>query len=154
MTEIGFEKNSINIQKICDYNEIYRVLLDISSAYTPPLITSIKNLSEYALKLADNAEVFVAKDKSILGFIAIYSNDMISKTGYITQIGVKSTAQSKGLGKKLMNISYFICKEKGMQKIKLEVRKNNLKAIKFYQKEGFEKCGDATENSIYMEKSL
>lgn len=84
--------NEIIIQKTCDYDEIYRALLDISSAYTPPLITSINNLSEYALKLVDNAEVFIAKDELILGFIAVYSNDMSNKTGYITQVGVKSIA--------------------------------------------------------------
>ncbi|WP_313449061.1 GNAT family N-acetyltransferase [Streptococcus parasuis] len=146
--------NEIIIQKTCDYDEIYRALLDISSAYTPPLITSINNLSEYALKLVDNAEVFIAKDESILGFIAVYSNDMSNKTGYITQVGVKSIAQSTGIGKRLMNEAYSICKEKGMQKIKLEVRKSNIKAIKFYQKEGFKDCGDATEHSTYMEKTL
>lgn len=53
-----------------------------------------------------------------------------------------------------MNEAYSICKEKGMQKIKLEVRKSNIKAIKFYQKEGFKDCGDATEHSTYMEKTL
>jgi len=155
MKKKGFKTNNeIIIQKTCDYDEIYRALLDISSAYTPPLITSIKNLSEYALKLVDNAEVFIAKDESILGFIAVYSNDLSNKTGYITQVGVKSIAQSTGIGKRLMNEAYSICKEKGMQKIKLEVRKSNIKAIKFYQKEGFKDCGDATEHSIYMEKTL
>ena len=79
---------------------------------------------------------------------------MSNKTGYITQVSVKSIAQSTGIGKRLMNEAYSICKEKGMQKIKLEVRKSNIKAIKFYQKEGFKDCGDATEHSTYMEKTL
>ena len=155
MRKIDFKTNSyIKIEKTCDYDEIYRALLEISNAYSPPLINSIKNLSEYTQKLADNAEVFVAKDNLFIGFIAFYCNDVISKTGYITQIGVKSLAQSTGIGKRLMNKSYYICKEKGMQKMKLEVRKNNTKAIKFYKKEGFKDCGDATEYSIYMEKFL
>lgn len=155
MREIDFEiDDEIRIKKIYDYSQIYKVLVEISSAYDPPLITSIKNLPEYALKLSNNAEVLVAGRESILGLIAFYCNDAVNKTGYITQIAVKSTNQSRGIGKRLMNASYSICKENGMRKIKLEVRKSNIKAIKFYEKEGFKGCEDASDFSIYMEKSL
>ena len=154
MKDLEFKSIMKLFCKICDCNDIYRVLTEISSAYNPPLITSIDNLFEYAVKLANNAEIYIAKDELLLGFIAFYSNDVINKIGYITQLGVMPKAQSIGIGSKLMNISYTICKEKGMKKIKLEVRKMNTRAIRFYQKEGFRFCGEASDRSIYMEKSI
>jgi ribosomal protein S18 acetylase RimI-like enzyme len=147
-------EKEISIYKITDYNEIYEALVEISDAYNPPLINSIKDLSKYAKKLTENADVYVAKDMSLLGFIAYYSNDMISKIAYITQLGVLPSAQRRGIGSRLINKSYSVCKEKGMKKIKLEVRMTNDKAIEFYRKEGFVYCGKASDKSIYLEKYI
>ena len=48
MKKKGFKTNNeIIIQKTCDYDEIYRALLDISSAYTPPLITNACWINPY-----------------------------------------------------------------------------------------------------------
>ncbi|WP_034301281.1 GNAT family N-acetyltransferase [Alkalibacterium sp. AK22] len=155
MASKSFDKNNdFNIKKISSPKEIHNALFEISSAYNPPLTTSIKDLYEFAAKLAMNAEVFVAIDQSVLGLIAFYCNNVVDKIGYITQVGVKTSAQSSGLGKQLMDKAYSVCKTKGMQKIKLEVKKNNSKAIIFYKKQGFKECGDASEYSIYMERSL
>ncbi|OFX83293.1 MAG: hypothetical protein A2W99_12235 [Bacteroidetes bacterium GWF2_33_16] len=69
---------------------------------------------------------------------------------HLHHIGVKPSYQNKGLGKKLTQESLKFAKEKGYQ-IKLEVHKDNLKAIKIYKNLGFNYLGDY---DIYIVRDL
>lgn len=60
---------------------------------------------------------------------------------HLHHIGVKPIFQNKGLGKLLTKESIKFAKEKGYQ-IKLEVHKNNKKAINLYKKMGFTYLGN------------
>ena len=151
---IKSQYNGIIIIKSTNLLEIYNTLVEVSSAYNPPLTESIEDLYKYAIKLSESAEFYIAKGKIILGCIAFYCNDTTEKVGYITQIGIKTEAQSLGIGKKLINIAYSICKEKEMKTIMLEVRKSNDKAIEFYRKQGFETSSEISMETIYMVKKL
>lgn len=144
----------IIIEKQSNILDIYDSLVEVSSLYDPPLIEVVGDLNAHAIKLAKTAEVYIAKDNSPIGFIAFYCNNEANKVGYITQIGVKKETQSSGIGKRLMNVAYSTCKEKGMKIIRLEVSKLNNKAIRFYEKEGFKYYEDASKSSIYMEKTI
>ena len=142
------------IFKIQTFDEIYKVLIDLSDAYTPALAEKIPNLQDYAYKLYCNAEVFAAVDVSVLGFIAFYANDRKSKISYITQIAVKPKSQNKHIGKELLDLCIEASNVYGMKGIKLEVYKDNSKAIRFYERNGFEFCGEASVESMYMMKRL
>ncbi len=60
---------------------------------------------------------------------------------YIHHFGIHSQYQGKGLAKVLLDASLKVAKTFGMQ-IKLEVHKDNAKAISLYSKSGFVSLGD------------
>ncbi len=60
---------------------------------------------------------------------------------YLHHFCIKPAFQNKGLSHLLCNESIKFAKEKNMQ-IKLEVHKENLKAIQLYKKHGFAYLGD------------
>ena len=142
-------------KKLSTKLEICKALIEISDAHTPPLIEKIPNINEYANKLFHKAEVYVSFAKSkTLGLIAFYTNDKKSKISYITQIAVQIYAQNMHIGKQLLDICFQVSKRNEMHKVKLEVNKNNKNAIRFYKKNGFEFCDEASIESFYMIKNL
>jgi len=60
---------------------------------------------------------------------------------YLHHFGIKPIYQGKGLSKLLLNESLNFAKSKGLQ-LKLEVHKNNSKAIDLYKAGGFKYLGD------------
>ncbi|MFV0314035.1 MAG: GNAT family N-acetyltransferase [Anaerotignum sp.] len=74
-------------------------------------------------------------DGKISGFIGIES-------GYIAGIFVSNEAQSKGIGKKLLNKA----KEEYIE-LSMEVYKNNEKAVCFYERENFVIIKEHTDES-------
>ena len=54
----------------------------------------------------------------------------------IEAIGVDSNYQNKGIGKQLMDYVISIAKEQGCNTVALTVNKENITAIKFYEKLG------------------
>lgn len=74
------------------------------------------------------AEVYVHEDDDthqIMGFIGLTGT-------YIAGIFVKETAQSNGIGKQLLNYT-----KKIKTNLSLSVYQKNVRAISFYQREGF-----------------
>lgn len=91
-------------------------------------------------------------DGKPVGFISFYDNDTNSKTAYISVF-----ALSEGLGfmkgKTMVRIameSFRIAKDCGLEKIKLEVDKENKVARKLYEHLGFKYTGEETDHSFYM----
>ena len=60
---------------------------------------------------------------------------------YLHHFGIHNDYQGRGLGKKLLDASLSLAKTFGMQ-IKLEVHKDNAKALDLYSKAGFTYLGD------------
>jgi len=60
---------------------------------------------------------------------------------YLHHFGIQSDYQGQGLSKVLLNASLKLAKSYGMQ-IKLEVHKDNMKALGLYKKAGFTYLGD------------
>ncbi|MFC2118523.1 GNAT family N-acetyltransferase [Bacteroidota bacterium] len=63
------------------------------------------------------------------------------RRSYLHHFGILPEYQKNGLGKELLKESLKIAKDIGLQ-IKLEVHKNNIAAIKLYEKYGFKYLGD------------
>ena len=140
--------------KVESKEEIIRLLNDYDFVFEPSISSRIKNFENYADKLINNAIVYVAKSDKNIGFIIFYANDKCSKTAYITFLGVIQSARNSNVSKELLDLCFNISKENGMDFIKLEVRKNNSRAINFYKNNGFEFCGEASKESMYMIKRL
>ena len=78
------------------------------------------------------------KNKKIIGYIIC---SKIIEEGHILNIAVKHGERGKGVGRLLLEECIKILKEEGIKSIYLEVRRSNIKAIKFYQKFGFQIVG-------------
>ena len=97
----------------------------------------------YLEKIYQNAYTYVAKiEDEIVGIIIFYANDFDTKTAFITLIEVNQAYRKHHIGKALMGECFSISKSLGMQKINLEVAKDNEGAIVFYKKLHFGTIGE------------
>ena len=112
------------------------------------------NIPEYVDKIQNFATIVsISKKGEIKAFIAFYENDKNIEIAYLTLIAVCKDCWQLGYGKKLLEFSINEIKKKGYKLYRLEVKEDNLKAIKFYEKYGF--IITAVENGIVnMEKQL
>ena len=84
------------------------------------------NNYEFVKEMLPQAEVYVyEKDKRIQGFVGV-------RDEYIEGIFVADEMQSQGIGKKLLD---YIKAEK--VRLQLNVYQKNIRAMSFYQREGF-----------------
>ena len=134
--------------------EIYNVLLDFEDVF-PDLKNRISNLSEYAQKLKDYADVYVGiQDNENVGLLVFYANDFESRTAYISLIGIKEAYRYMNFGKQLLFKVIELSRKRGMKTIRLEVDNKNEVAKKFYQRNGFGFIGNSNRDSQYMEKQI
>ncbi|MDD6630865.1 MAG: GNAT family N-acetyltransferase [Faecalibacterium sp.] len=108
-------------------------------------------LTAYAEKLAQNANVVAMLDDGVcVGMAAIYTNDMNTKTAYISLIGIRNKYQGTGLGSQLLDYCASEAQRAGMEKIRLEVDDDNANAQKFYRKHGFVLERTSERNSSFL----
>ena len=94
--------------------------------------------SEYFQKIDNFACFLIArKETEIAGFSAFYMNDQESKTAFVTLIAVAPHMQGQNIGTLLLEESEKLARENGMRRMFLKVRSENLKAIRFYEKQGY-----------------
>ena len=146
------------IEKSCDEQEICRAVLLLGDLHTPPILSMVSDIKEYANKLVNNGEILLIKSEQMdktepAGIIAAYANDKNTHKAYVSLLIIAKDFQHKGLGKELLSRMEEIAKMKGMKEIDLEVRKINKMAVKFYDSCGYSICGE-NENSFYIRKSL
>ena len=73
---------------------------------------------------------------------------------HISNIGVKKGLRGKGIGKKLMDALFEMCKAEGVDEIRLGVFNKNTVAYKFYERYGFEPFEQRmSSKNIQFEKS-
>lgn len=141
----------MNIVKLTSFSQISGAMTDLKDVF----FNFAGDLEKYAQKLAEHATVFECKDgKSTLGIIAFYANDKQNKIAFITAILVAANAQNRGVGKALLAKTEEFCRTSGMTAVKLEVHKENAKAISFYIKHGYEYVEDCSECTVYMQKGI
>jgi len=149
------DPKAFNIVRIDSKEEIVGILNEYDLVFRPSVSSRIKDFNEYADKLLNNALVYAAQiNGKNIGFIAFYANDKESKTAFITLLGVLPSVQNQGIGTALLKLCFDVSQEKEMSYVKLEVRKHNDRAINFYKKYGFQFCGEASADSMYMVRKL
>lgn len=147
------EKFKIN--QIQSTMEINKILIEFNCTFDPPLHKRVADIESYARKLVSNGYVYVALNNDhILGFVAFYSNDNITRIGYLSQIAVKPNCKIKGIGYKLIKQFEKISYDCGMNILKLEVSDNNKHAINFYIRNGYKYFEKASEDTSYMIKEI
>lgn len=132
-------------------DKVRESLCCLEHAYTPVLSQRIPNFDEYVSKLTECAENYAvySTNGNLVGYIGFYANDVITKTAYISQLVVNPQAQRSGIGKKLVEICFSVASNRGMKAVRLEVKNDNVNAIKFYKKIGFSQ-ESINDKSQYM----
>lgn len=107
-------------------------------------------------KLAKYIVAFI--DDKIVGYGGIW---FIVDEGHITNIAVHPSFRGLGIGNLLVEGLIEICRERGMNRMTLEVRKSNKVAQSLYKKYGFKECGirpgyysDTKEDAVIMWKEM
>lgn len=136
-----------------DYSSVDEIInhLTICSEYFTPALDTYVNIEEYSKKLfskATNFEVLVL-DK-LVGLISVYLND---KVMFITNFSTDPDFFGGNVSKSNLYEVIKYGKRNNYNKIKLEVFKNNKRAINFYNKNDF-KIIDTVKDKIIMEIEL
>lgn len=111
-------------------------LLRIDNVLTPRLSLRV-DICEYSKKLARLADVFNAYvEGKFAGSVVIYMNS--GHEGFVSSFTVFPEYQRQGVGTKLWSEVVKDANRRGINRISLDVYKENHKAIKFYVALGFE----------------
>ena len=146
--------NKLYVEDVLEWKRINALLLEFEYIF-PHLDAKIESYEEYSKKLEKYANVRLCKiDDEICGILVYYANDHITKTAYISLIGIHKQWQGKHIGRFLLEYCVEDSKRVGMELLKLEVDRDNLQAIKFYGKHGFVKEKEINCESFYMVKQL
>ena len=105
-------------------------------------------------KIDNFAEFIVAYNTEILGYAAVYTNNISDRTAYISLIAVRPEFQGKRIGYDLLNACIESAAKHNMKQIKLEVLRSNTNAIQFYKRNDFYYLESCSNNSIYMYRNI
>lgn len=104
-----------------------------------------------AEKFYESAKVMTISDKNeIMGFAAFYCNDQRDKKAFLSLIAVDTKYRNRGIGKELIKQVQMHCKFEGMNRLLLEVRKENQNAVQFYSSMGFEVLSFQNTKNVYL----
>jgi len=78
----------------------------------------------------------ISQDR-VVGYI-VWTEGLNLRQGHILNIAVRKKMWRQGVGRKLLQYSIDSMTQQNMNQIRLEVRESNLKAIKFYERLGFQ----------------
>ena len=132
--------------------QIINLLTKLNNINNGKLITD--SIDKYVEKISEKALIItISNCGNLQGFIAYYDNDNNKETAYLTMIAIEPDKQGMGYGKNLLHLSINNLKHKGFKKYKLEVLKNNIKAIDIYEEFGFRMIQE-NDDKIFMEKYL
>lgn len=149
---MGFTIESASIRHLDRLYTIEKECFD-KEAFTKQQIASL--LSDY------NSISLIAKISSeIVGFIigmVYYERNM--PVGHILTIDVALTYRKRGIAQKLLQGIEKIFREKGLRAVHLEVREDNIAALRLYQKLGYKKIAKlenyyGNAHGIYLKKDL
>jgi len=83
------------------------------------------------------------EDNEFIGYIAVQPRGVEL---FLSKIYVKASRRAGGFGKKAVQFAESLAEERGLRKIVLTVNKNNVNAIKAYEKIGFVNVGSLVQD--------
>jgi ribosomal protein S18 acetylase RimI-like enzyme len=112
-------------------------LAECDAEFEPPLSGRVE-LHTYARKLVARAIRFEAlADRRLVGLVAAYCDDLVSRQAFITSVSVSPDWTGRGIALRLMRESIAFATAVGMRTIALEVGTKNVRAIRLYSRLGF-----------------
>ena len=145
----------LRLTEIHDKDDILNAIMRLEGCLSPSLSQREVDLQQYAEKLYRHGRVWCYLDHGQpVAMIAGYFNDSKGRTAYITILAVDEKHRGLHLASSLLCELEEFALASGMDKVKLEVRKNNHVARKLYTKFGYGIFGDASDTSCHMIKYL
>ena len=119
-----------------DVNQIKAHLHDVNKSFVPKLesYVDIELYADKLYKLANRFEVF--SDNTLVALLAIYINKD-EGNAFITNLSVSEQYARRGIATTLLRQAIDYAKHKELNKILLEVKTENKRAINFYLKHNF-----------------
>lgn len=109
-------------------------VLQIERSVFPNPWPALAFLSE--LRVPVSRSFVLEKSGELIGYI-IYR--VVKEEMHVLNIAIRPDWQGKGYGKRLMKWAMERERKEGVKYVTLEVRKSNIKAIRLYEKLGFQK---------------
>lgn len=119
-----------------------------------PMLSERVDIKLYCEKLLQNAELIsISIDSALAGVLALYCNDKEARVSFISSVCIYPQYRGLHLADLLLDSAIEVSSSSGMNKIRLEVGNENLKAISLYKKHGFSIISNNIATS-YMEKQI
>lgn len=135
--------------------EIFQLLLYFNDSFNPSLTERGIDLEAYSKKLSVSSICIGAYySNECVGFTSFYANDFENLVSYLTLILVDDKYSGKKIGQLLLDKFFEVPIDRKMKKAKLKVYEDNLTAINFYKKNGFEFSEKSLNDFLYMIKNL
>lgn len=151
---ISLPLHSIQIYEVENREKKLQFMRECDNAFTISVIDR-KNFSELFEKINKYAKFLAVEyDQKQVGYAAVYINNKSNWTAYITLFCISKRYQRLHFGTTLMIECFGIARAAGMTMIKLEVLKQDISTICFYESCGFRYEGNASEQSIYLYRAL
>ena len=126
-----------------DKDELKAFLISVDTKLIPKLSDRV-DIDVYADKLSEFADLFYLFDREkMIANAAVYLNH--GKNGYISSFAILPEYQGKGMGRKLFLAVNREARKRGITQIGLEVFETNKRAIRFYEKQGFQITGQKAQ---------
>lgn len=139
---LNIKYNSISLDELISIHYL------CDEDFIPKLSTRV-NIENYCKKLFNKADIIsLHLNEKLIGILAIYNNDFINKTAFISSVCIPREYRGQGFGKVLLLKAIEIAKEKKFMNIKLEVGKKNLPALKLYKDFGFKEVEKLSETIV------
>ena len=137
-----------------DKETIKNIIIKYDELFTKSVVKS-QNFDEFIDKISCNANVIsVCINGQVAGYCAYYMNDFESREAYITLIAVDKDFQANHLGTIMLDYIKAVAVINRFIGIRLEVQDNNIKAIRFYERNNFCVENPASKDSKYMRCDL
>ena len=128
---IRWRRDAASAEQVAD------LLRRCDAGFVPPLSTRVE-LTAYAHKLVAHARRLEAWcGAGPVALLAMYCNDMAGRTAFITSMSVAPEYTRRGIASMLVGMAATDARAAGMQRIALEVDKENGPARQLYHKHGF-----------------
>jgi ribosomal protein S18 acetylase RimI-like enzyme len=115
-------------------NELTAHLWDCDSAFIPQLSKRV-DIGEYASKIARSATRFEAwSGDSLVGLVAVYCNDSTLKYAFISSVSVLPGWRGRGIAIYLLRWAIEHVRERGFERVRLEVAPENARARHLYER--------------------
>lgn len=129
-------------------DDIVSHLMVMDGHFTPPLHTYV-DIIEYAKKLAEKSVRFeIWVNGELMGLLAGYYNN--EDVFYISNYSVCLDLKGQKAALRLLELAICDCRERRVPKLILEVRRENEKAIRFYERQGFVLVNSLPNTHVYQ----